>query len=93
LVTSFDPLKIYVFSDFYLRICGTKYDINDIKDPYKHITNFSIQKNNQKVNNTNYDLVMSQKNFFQKVLKSDNRKCQTIRSKMEEIIIKTIKTG
>ena len=30
LVTSFDPLKIYVFSDFYLRICGTKYDINDI---------------------------------------------------------------
>lgn len=36
---------------------------------------------------------MSQQDFFQKVLKNDNRKCLTIRSKMEKIIIKTIKTG
>lgn len=36
---------------------------------------------------------MSQKDFFQKVLKNDLRRCQQIRSKMEEIIIKTMKTG
>ena len=36
---------------------------------------------------------MSQKDFYQKVLKNDLRRCQQIRSKMEEIIIKTMKTG
>ncbi len=36
---------------------------------------------------------MSQKDFFQKVLKNDLRRCQKIRSKIEEIIIKTMKTG
>ena len=29
LVTSYDPLEIYIFEDFYLRICGSKYDLND----------------------------------------------------------------
>lgn len=42
LVSSFDPLKIYIFPEFYLRICGSKYDLSDIKDSYKHLTNFSI---------------------------------------------------
>ena len=36
---------------------------------------------------------MSKKDFYQKVLKNDLRRCQQIRSKMEEIIIKTMKTG
>ena len=59
LVTSFDPLKIYMFSEFYLRICGSKYDLGDISDAYKHLTNFSIQKHNNKVGNKETDLVMS----------------------------------
>jgi len=42
LVTSYDPLEIYIFKEFYLRICGSKYDLNDIQDSYKHLTNFSI---------------------------------------------------
>jgi hypothetical protein len=42
LVTSFEPLQIYMFSDFYLRICGSKYELSDIQDSYKHLTNFSI---------------------------------------------------
>ena len=71
LITSFDPLQIYIFSEFYLRICGSKYELDDIQDCFKHLTNFSIQKHNQKVSNKDEDLVMSQKDFFEKVLKND----------------------
>ena len=46
LVTSFDPLVIYSFSDFYLRICGSDFNLDDISDSYKHLSNYTIQKTN-----------------------------------------------
>eukprot|EP00347_Sterkiella_histriomuscorum_P023613 403333992 len=59
LVTSFDPLQIYVFSDYYLRICGSEFSLDDIQDNYKHLSNYTIQKNNQRVENKDEDLTMS----------------------------------
>jgi len=93
LVTCFDPLKIFVFSEFYLRICGSKYDLNDIQDSYKHLTNFSIQRHNSKVDNKKEDLVMSQAEFFQRAFKNDGAKCEKVRKGIEEIIVKTIRSG
>lgn len=93
LVTSFDPLQIYMFSDFYLRICGSTYELSDIQDSYKHLTNFSIQKHNSKVANVKDDLVMSQQEFFQRVFKNDSAKCAKVRKGFEEVIIKAIRTG
>jgi hypothetical protein len=93
LVTSFDPLEIYIFSEFYVRICGSKYDLSDIQDSYKHLTNFSIQKHNSKVVNKAEDLVMSQQEFFQKAFKNDQEKCKKVRKGIEEVIIKTIRSG
>ena len=55
-----------------MRICGSKYDLTDIKDNYKHLTNFSIQKHNTKVDNKKEDLAMSQAEFFQKALKNNS---------------------
>ena len=75
LVTSYDPLEIYIFDEFYIRICGSKYELSDIQDSYKHLTNFTIQKHNSKVTNKAEDLVMSQKEFFQKSFKNDPVKC------------------
>ena len=92
-MTSFDPLEIYVFSEFYLRICGSKYELSDIQDSYKHLTNFTIQKHNSKVTNKAEDLVMSQKEFFQKAFKNDPEKCGKVRKGIEDVIIKTIRTG
>ena len=93
LVTSFDPLKIYVFSEFYLRICGSKYDLNDIEDAYKHLTNFSIQKHNAKVDNKKEDLVMSQAEFFQRAFRNNQEKCEKVRTGIHEIIVKTIRSA
>lgn len=93
LVTSFDPLQIYIFSEFYLRLCGSRYELNDIQDSYKHLTNFSIQKHNSKVSNKDEDLVMSQAEFFRKAFKNDQAKCDKVRKGIEEVIIKTIRSG
>lgn len=46
LVTSFEPLVLYFFSSCYLRICGSEYGLDDLQDPFKHLSNYSIQKNN-----------------------------------------------
>jgi len=56
-VESFEPLRFYVYKKAYLRICGSAFDLKDINDPFKHISNYSIQKN--KLENQDEDLVMS----------------------------------
>lgn len=44
LLTSVDPLKVYVYKKAYLRICGQSYDIRKLDDHIRHLSNWSIQK-------------------------------------------------
>ena len=44
LVTSMNPLTVYMFSDCYLRVCSSDFNLEDIKNNYRHLTNFSINK-------------------------------------------------
>ncbi len=75
LVTSFEPLIIYSFSDYYLRICGSEYNLDDIQDSYKHLSNYTIQKNNQKTpNKDNNELTMSQSQFIEYLQQNHNLK-------------------
>lgn len=46
LVSSMNPLVIYMFSSCYLRICSQDFDLKDIKNQYSHLTNFSLNKGN-----------------------------------------------
>lgn len=46
LVTSVNPLTVYMFSSCYLRICSTDFDLQDLKNNYRHLTNFSVNKHN-----------------------------------------------
>lgn len=46
LVKSFNPLKIYMYQKCYLRICSSTYDLKDIKQLSRHLTNFSLNKQN-----------------------------------------------
>ncbi len=45
LVKSFNPLEIFMFSSCYLRLCSENFDVNDIKNLNRHLTNFSLNKN------------------------------------------------
>lgn len=46
LVTSFDPLKVYLFPDGLVRFASNKYsqECEDLSDRYMHLTNYSINK-------------------------------------------------
>ena len=48
-MTSFDPLKVYLFKDGLCRFATETYDKKKIKSKFSHLTNFSINKNNPKV--------------------------------------------
>jgi tubulin polyglutamylase TTLL4 len=62
LVTSFDPLKVYLFKEGLTRFATEKYstNLNSLKKRYVHLTNYSVNKrnvegyvkNNDKANNS-----------------------------------------
>ncbi len=65
LVTSVSPLVVYMFNSCYLKICGSEFSLNYIKDKYRHISNFSVQKKNARVGDSRSELIMSVPQFVQ----------------------------
>lgn len=53
LVTSFRPLKVYLFKLGFCRFCTVKYDtsVTELDNMYVHLTNVSVQKNGGEYNN------------------------------------------
>lgn len=72
LVTSFEPLVVYMFNSCYLKICGSQFSLEDIKDKYKHLSNYSVQKNNSKVNNVKQNLIMNLDQFIKHLKEHHN---------------------
>ncbi|KAH8235929.1 hypothetical protein KR032_010898, partial [Drosophila birchii] len=50
LVTTFSPLKAYLYKEGFCRFCTEKYDQAEIDNVFMHLTNVSIQKTNQEYN-------------------------------------------
>ena len=50
LVTSFNPLKVYMYNDGLVRFATEKYsnDAKNLTKKYVHLTNFSVNKKNPK---------------------------------------------
>ena len=64
LVTSFDPLIVYMYNDMYLKLCGSEFTLEDIYDNYRHLSNYTLQKKNTNVNDASEDLTMSSAAFY-----------------------------
>lgn len=49
MITSYDPLKVYVFREGLVRFATEKYDITKFNDvtKFSHLTNYSINKKNE----------------------------------------------
>lgn len=63
LVTSFNPLNVYMFDSAYMKLCGSEYDLDCFQDKFKHISNYSVQKENSNVADIQNDLAMSVNQF------------------------------
>ena len=58
MVTSFNPLRVYMYNEGMVRLCTHEYNLNEkeLKDSFKHLTNYSINKNSDDfVENSNAD--------------------------------------
>lgn len=57
IVTSYDPLRVYVYNEGLVRFATEKYtlDPSDLKKKFIHLTNFSVNKKSEnfKINNAN----------------------------------------
>ena len=47
LVTSFNPLKLWIFKEFYVRVSTNQFCYDDLGDKYCHLTNISVNKKAQ----------------------------------------------
>ena len=50
-VTSFDPLRVYIYREGLVRFASERYSNEDLSSEeakYSHLTNYSINKNNEK---------------------------------------------
>ena len=50
-LTSVNPLRIYIYEEGLARLATEKYDTQDLKNVYSHLTNYSINKKNKAYTN------------------------------------------
>lgn len=63
LVTSWDPLEVFVFDTAYLKLCSSDFSLSDLDDVFKHLSNYSIQKANETSQNTDLPNEASKSNL------------------------------
>lgn len=98
LVTSVDPLRVYVYDEGLVRFASSKYSTKEdgIIDQYMHLTNYFINKNNQEYQiNNDVDSVKgskwSLKKFWQYLnCHHENINTEKLWSDIIDIIVKTI---
>ena len=44
LVKSVAPLRVFLFSECYLRLCNSMYDLGDLKDRERHVSNWQVNE-------------------------------------------------
>lgn len=93
LVTSFEPLRIYFFNEGLVRFASEKYTDGDFDNKFIHLTNYSINKKNEKfVQSNNYNEEESNKWSFallSKHLEAIGVNMNLLWSRVYDIIIKT----
>ncbi|XP_015607158.1 tubulin polyglutamylase TTLL4 isoform X2 [Cephus cinctus] len=99
LVTSFNPLRIYIYPEGLVRFASVKYvdDINFLSDRFMHLTNYSINKTSANyTNNDSADSCTGHKwtlNTLWSYLERENVDVPRLWSSMKDIVIKTMISG
>lgn len=95
-VTSYDPLRIYVFSDGLVRFASCKYSssMKTLSNKFMHLTNYSVNKKNSEYQTNSDDKACQGHKWALKALwqylRSKGVNTTLIWEKIKDIIIKTI---
>jgi len=101
-VTSFDPLRVYIFEDGLVRFATSKYSSasKSLCNRYMHLTNYSINKNNTSVYTSNNDnLEDSTKSFkwslkdLWKHLQGEGINSEKLWESIKDVAVKSILCG
>ncbi len=98
LITSINPLRLYMYQEGLVRFATMKYDTNDFtskQNRFIHLTNYSVNKNNENfIANTNSEQDNTGSKWsltaLKSYLQSQNINTEIIIERIEEILIKTI---
>ncbi|XP_066582772.1 tubulin monoglutamylase TTLL4-like [Prorops nasuta] len=99
LVTSFNPLRVYLYPDGLVRFASVKYvdDINYLSDRFMHLTNYSINKTNASYTNADsVDSATGHKWALKTLwayLEKENVNVAKLWSSIKDIIVKTMISG
>ncbi|CAH1183045.1 unnamed protein product [Ceutorhynchus assimilis] len=96
LVTSFHPLRIYLYPEGLARFASAKYsdDVKDLKDRYMHLTNYSINKlSSQYTANEDANACQGHKWTLSKLMeymKNEGVDTRGLWKNLQQLVIKTI---
>lgn len=85
-ITSFNPLRIYLFDEGFGRFATEPFTLDDSESKFAHLTNYSINKNNEKHNEeVKWTLARIKAH-----LKSEGIDTELLWNKIQDVVIKTI---
>lgn len=99
LVTSFNPLRIYIYEDGLVRFASEKYTSNQesLSDPFVHLTNYSINKTNESYKSNNepgskkgHKWTMNTLWKYLNEMNFPEVNVESIKAKINDMIIKTL---
>lgn len=99
LVTSYNPLRVYLYSDGLVRFASVKYndDINYLSDRFMHLTNYSINKTSATyTNNDSADSCTGHKWTLRTLwsyLEQENINVAKLWASIKDMIVKTMIAG
>ncbi|XP_046602645.1 tubulin monoglutamylase TTLL4-like [Neodiprion lecontei] len=99
LITDFDPLKIYVYSEGLVRFASARYDRADVSltNKFIHLTNYSVNKESMDyVSNDSMDQPKGHKwalKCLWRYLRAQQVDVDGLRTKIHDIVVKAVISG
>jgi len=93
LVRSVSPLRVFLFSECYLRLCNGMYDLGDLRDRERHISNWQVNKHGR---NIVEGAAASLPDFREELREMTGRESyweEELEPQMRDIVIKTLRAA
>ncbi|EEY53892.1 tubulin-tyrosine ligase family [Phytophthora infestans T30-4] len=92
LVTSFNPLEAFLYDEGFVRLCTRPYEDSDISNIFVHLTNSSIQKENQEAI-TDTGGTKTTLAYLWRRLAAEGVDVEQVKRSIEEVVLKALLCG